>query len=56
MSATFCGKGFFSFLFEKKDDRDLIFHSGLYKRNVPQQMDYGFHPRKRNSISIPCLG
>jgi len=30
MSATFCGKGFFSFLFEKKEDTDLIFHSGPY--------------------------
>jgi hypothetical protein len=38
MSAAFCGKGFFAFLFEKKEDRDLIFskwtllHGG--KRNV----------------------
>jgi hypothetical protein len=27
---AFCGKGFFAFLFEKKEDRDLIFHSGPY--------------------------
>jgi hypothetical protein len=25
MYATFCGKGFFAFLFEKKEYRDLIF-------------------------------
>jgi hypothetical protein len=30
MSVAFCGKGFFAFLFEKKEDRDLIFRSGLY--------------------------
>jgi hypothetical protein len=30
LSAAFCGKGFFAFLFEKKEDRDLIFHSGPY--------------------------
>jgi hypothetical protein len=30
MSATFCGKGFFAFLFEKKEDRDLIFRSDPY--------------------------
>jgi hypothetical protein len=26
----FCGRGFFTFLFEFKEDRDLIFHSGSY--------------------------
>lgn len=30
MSAAFCGKGFFAFLFEKKEDTDLIFRSGPY--------------------------
>jgi hypothetical protein len=30
MSAAFCGKGFFAFLFEKKEDRDLIFRRGPY--------------------------
>jgi hypothetical protein len=30
MSSTFCGKGFFVFLFENKADRDLIFRSGPY--------------------------
>jgi len=30
VSLTFCGKGFFVFLFEKKEDRDLIFRSGPY--------------------------
>jgi hypothetical protein len=30
MSVAFCGKGFFAFLFEKKEDRDLIFQSGPY--------------------------
>jgi hypothetical protein len=28
--STFCGKGFFVFLFEKKVDRDLIFINGPY--------------------------
>ena len=26
----FCGKGFYTFLFENKEDKDLIFRSGLY--------------------------
>jgi hypothetical protein len=30
MSETFCGKGFFAFLFEKNEDRDLIFRSRPY--------------------------
>jgi hypothetical protein len=30
MSHSFCGKGFFSFLFEKKEDRYLVFRSGPY--------------------------
>jgi hypothetical protein len=30
MSTAFCGNGFFPFLFEKKEDRDLIFRSGPY--------------------------
>jgi hypothetical protein len=30
ISSSFCGKGFFVFLFEKKEDRDLIFCSGPY--------------------------
>jgi len=30
LSTAFCSKGFFAFLFEKKEDRDLIFHSGPY--------------------------
>jgi hypothetical protein len=30
MYVAFCGKGFFAFLFEKKEDRDLIFRSGPY--------------------------
>jgi hypothetical protein len=30
MSSTFCGKGFYVFLFENKVDRDLIFKSGPY--------------------------
>lgn len=30
MSATFSNKSFFAFLFEKKEDRDLIFRSGPY--------------------------
>jgi hypothetical protein len=30
VSSSFCGKGFFLFLFETKTDRDLIFRSGPY--------------------------
>jgi hypothetical protein len=30
LSTTFCGKGFYVFLFENKADRDLIFRNGLY--------------------------
>jgi hypothetical protein len=30
LSAAFCGKGFFAFLFEKKEDRDMIFLSSPY--------------------------
>ena len=30
MQQSFCGKGFFVFLFEKKEDQDLIFKSGPY--------------------------
>ena len=30
MQQSLCGKGFFVFLFEKKDNRDLIFRSGKY--------------------------
>jgi hypothetical protein len=30
MSTTFCGKGFYVFLFENKADRDLIFRNGPY--------------------------
>jgi hypothetical protein len=30
MSSAFCGKGFFAFLFENKEDRDLIFRNGPY--------------------------
>jgi hypothetical protein len=30
MSHSFCGRGFFTFLFEEKEDRDLIFRSGPY--------------------------
>jgi hypothetical protein len=26
----FCNRGFFTFLFEQKEDKDLIFHSGPY--------------------------
>ena len=26
----FCGKGFYTFLFENKEDKDLIFRSGPY--------------------------
>ena len=26
----FCGKGYFAFIFEKKEDRDLIFQNGPY--------------------------
>ena len=26
----FCGKGYFAFIFEKKEDRDLIFRNGPY--------------------------
>ena len=27
---SFCGRGYFYFLFEKKKDRDLFFRNGLY--------------------------
>jgi hypothetical protein len=30
MSRAFCGMGFFCFLIENKDDRDLIFNIGPY--------------------------
>jgi hypothetical protein len=30
LSHTFCGKGFFAFLFEMKEDMDLVFKSGPY--------------------------
>jgi hypothetical protein len=30
MSSTFCGKGFYAFLFENQADKDLIFRNGPY--------------------------
>lgn len=30
MSIKFCGKGYFTFHFETKEDKDLIFHNGPY--------------------------
>jgi hypothetical protein len=48
LSWYFCGRGFYALLFEKKEERDLIFLSGPYfigtKGYVPQSLDSIFLP------------
>ena len=53
----FCGKGYFSFIFGKKEDRDLIFRNGPYFMG-PQGMylnkwDLYFNPEKDIPKAVP---
>ena len=46
----FCGKGYFAFIFEKKEDRDLIFKNGPYfmgpRGMYLNKWDLSFNPEK----------
>ena len=55
MSATFCGKGFFVFMFEKKEDRDLIFRSGPYFMGVRGMYLNKWTPEFNQENDIPLV-
>ena len=53
----FCGKGYFAFIFERKEDHDLIFRNGPYLMG-PRGMylnkwDLSFNPEKDIPKVIP---
>ena len=53
----FCGKGFFTFLFENKVDRYLIFRSGPYFMGPPglylNRWSLNFDPKKDVPLAVP---
>ena len=56
----FRGKGYFTFIFEKKEDRDLIFRNGPYimgpRGMYLNKWDLSFNPEKRHSKSSSNMG
>ena len=50
MQQIFCGKGYFAFIFEKKEDRDLIFRNNPYfmgpRGMYLNKWDLSFNPEK----------
>ena len=57
MQQIFCGQGFFVFIFEKKEDRDLIFRNGPYfmgsRGMYLNKWDLFFDPEKDIASSVP---
>ena len=53
----FCGKGYFAFIFEKKEDRDLIFRNGPYfmgpRGMYLNKWDLSFNPEKDIPKAVP---
>ena len=53
----FCGKGYFAFIFEKKEDRDLIFRNGPYFMGpigmYLNKWDLSFNPEKDIPKAVP---
>ena len=53
----FCGKGYFTFIFEKKEDRDLIFRNGPYfmgpRGMYLNKWDLSFNPEKDIPKAVP---
>ena len=53
----FCGKGYFAFIFEKKEDRDLIFKNGPYfmgpRGMYLNKWDLSFNPEKDIPKAVP---
>ena len=62
LSVSFYGRVFFSFFFEKNENRDLIFQSGSYfifyvgSRFVYKLTEFIFQPRKWCFNNCSCLG
>jgi hypothetical protein len=60
LSHYFCGKGFYAFFFETKEDMDLIFRSGPYfygtKGLYLNRWTPNFNPENDIPLVVPCLG